>query len=129
MFYDPKWDKKVKELEKQDEWRAVLLKAAKILEEKGWVQQSFAKRGSYCIIGAINKAIGRHPSNDDLNRGKNQPLFNEVVSRLEERIPRQRSWGNFGYYQGAAKIESWNDDERRTKEQVLKTLRDCAIKG
>ena len=127
MFYDPKWDKKINEVEKKDEWREILLKAAQLIEEKGWIREEFSKNG-YCMIGAINKVLGRRPSNENFKTGKNASLGEEVVEHLSKAM-KLRGTGLFGADFPENRIMSWNDNKAKNKETVIKVLRDCANKG
>ena len=93
---------------------STLRKAADLLESKGWTQGAFARNGHeevsindpqancFCVLGAI--------------------IFSNCIGDLRTRAALAR-------YLNLDRDEwvlDWNDDPTRTKEEVIKTLRDCA---
>lgn len=142
MLYDPKWDKKLKEIMKPkkakpvkplEPWRQALLDAADLIEKKGWVQKRFS-RGGYCTIGAINAVLGRRPSDDDPFGGKNKDVFRIAVKKLADRVPCDINWifqsinWIFQSYDtgGVDRVERWNDNWGRDGAQVIAKLRTVA---
>jgi hypothetical protein len=101
--------------------KEVLLNAAKLLEEKGWTQRTYArdKHGfstvstdddavCFCAIGAINRA------------GFELKDYEETL-RLEAVAVLSESLGEFDN-----SISQWNDYHRRTKEEVISKLKEVA---
>lgn len=98
--------------------KETLLKAADLLETKGWTQREYAlkKDGTiactydeascFCSIGAICAADGRRPHHD---AGLAVELFRDYIAE---------HYGQF--------VVQWNDAEDQTAENVIKALRECA---
>lgn len=96
----------------------ILLKAADLIEQKGWTQGAYARSGEfevsslhreatcYCTIGAIICATGEARM---LGRG----VVDGTKARLFAMI-------------GDHDIVSWNDTPGRTKEEVVEALRRAA---
>jgi hypothetical protein len=82
--------------------RQVLLDAANILEEQGWIRGNLCRPEGYCILGAMDAA--------------KPPAAAMVIAfmRLEKKLgpPAQ-----------------WNDTPGRTKEEVIAMLRETALDG
>ncbi len=95
-----------------------LLTETKKIIEKGWVQGKFSTNASgewcshlsndveaCCLKGAFNKA------------GKELNLFstaNNISDKLYDKLPKVTS--------GLCPIVFWNDDPKRTKEEVIQLL-------
>jgi hypothetical protein len=84
--------------------RQVLLDAANILEERGWIQGGFgnASRG-YCMMGAIGET----------RADENWQLMAMIALNQKFGQP----------------MEQWNDTPGRTKEEVIAMLRETALEG
>jgi hypothetical protein len=98
--------------------KQVCLKAAKILEEEGWIQRALHNDGrGYCLIGALGKALGI----------SNNRLDNEYLSVCSGRAGKiAEKLDNFADRQDA--IE-WNDSDSRRKQQVIALLKKGPKKG
>lgn len=82
-----------------DEARQILLRAAEIIEERGWTRGHFAKSGRVCVVRAL-----------DLARGGNGILGTEAVLRR---------------YLGVDNLVTWNDAQK-SRQVVVKTMRQAA---
>ena len=84
--------------------KETLLKAADLLETKGWLQHSFTNlHGCLCTLGALNVAAGL--TADACEPNEAEDIFAEFV-------------GGF--------TATWNDAPDQTAENVIKTMRECA---
>ena len=81
-----------------------ILMAASLIEERGWCQGEYSRNGRLCMLGAIRVAEG---SDDDASG---------AVARL-------RASMNVKF------PHEWNDDPKRTKEEVVAKLRAVALSG
>lgn len=93
-------------------------KAADIIEENGLAKFSLHNpvAGSYCARGAIMAAVVPEWSCAfELSvRGWRNPDFTRVDKEFSEMVGRDTG--------------HWNNDNKRTKEEVVQALRDLAIK-
>ena len=93
----------------------VLLRAADLIEERGWCQWIQEERdGSLCIAGAIAVASGGIASSR-ATMGSNGPLYWPAVQRFCEFVGEPNP--------GPAR---WNNAPERIKSQVLTALREAA---
>ena len=96
----------------ENEDARILLRAAELIEEKGWCQyHGVDHEGGVCVIGAITMV-----NNSDI-MGNNSNIFeNDKYIHLVED------------YLGIAhfSIWCWNDAASRTKEEVVAALRGAA---
>jgi hypothetical protein len=115
MLYDRRWEippptlppTKPKPKIITEPWRQILLDAADLIEEKGWIQGTFYKRGEgYCIFGALTKVASKHDNSQSHLRAAQHQL---------QRHKSRRS------------IMRWNDADGRSKEEVLTALRTVAL--
>lgn len=123
MFYDPKWDKKIDIPDKGlEEWQLILLKAAALIEKKGWTK-AYSAHGRYCAVGAIRKASGLRPYDEPI-KGVALKAEKRLLSYVRKRFTPSLSayWHPYSYNY----VEAWNDDQSRRKI-VVKTMRDCAL--
>lgn len=106
MLFDPKWAPV--EI-KPEPWQELLLKAADILEEKGWIQGAlgFEKKG-YCAFGAMLSACLK--GNDNLD---------EATEKFANALN-----PNAVHHDSA--IFQWNDGTGQTKENVVSKMREVA---
>lgn len=82
----------------------VLLRAADLLEKRGWIQGAIGdSRHGYCVWGAVHAAAHRKRSRTD-----------DAIWRLRHFIPDE-----FETY--------WNDQPGQTAENVIATLRRAAL--
>jgi hypothetical protein len=111
MLYDKRWEEKKPEIKikTEEEWRTILLKAADILEKKGWCQQHYSRRGHYCALGAINKAAGFRPS------GASHLPYDPVA------VAERMMILHLGH-----DVAVWNDDLVDNAATVIATLRQVA---
>jgi hypothetical protein len=84
--------------------RALRLKAAEIIEQRGWCQGYYCTRdGAVCVLGALNVAAGL-----DAEDVSGCDLIDDAINEV------------FGYESAA----NWNDAISRTKAEVLARLRE-----
>lgn len=95
--------------------------AADLIEEKGWCQGQYEDDGGrHCLLGAVSKAdadlqsILRCPENEWKRRA--------IISALGGRL----GWQERPEYvlTGWNALTTWNDDPKRTQEEVVALLRD-----
>ena len=103
MLHDPRYEQKIKA-------RIILNAAADYIEEHGWCQYALVMSGRVCMLGAVNAAICGDPA------GGGDMLPFEVTDMLHRAT-------------GSASLSSWNDARERTKEQVVRALREAAQAG
>ncbi|SRR5258706_882260 len=102
MLSDPKWDEKV-EVE-LDAASLHLLRAIDYIQQHGWCQgEAFGPNGTVCTLGALEKT-------------KEGGGFINAVDRLKPFI-------------GGGAVHRWNDACGRTKEEVIKAMREAAYLG
>jgi len=97
------------------ETKEILLKSAKWLEENGWCQGEFCFGSddcptACCLIGVLNfisTGNARHV-NDETNLARNC-----IHNKLDKK------YLIYG-------IDSWNDDEKRKKQEVIDLLEEAA---
>jgi hypothetical protein len=99
----------------------VLLKAADLIEQRGWTQGTFrGSDGRLCTHGAIHMAVFDKP---DYFGEHDAPLMLAVWCRLR----------NYLLAKGVKPdlvrrgCMSWNDAPGRTKEEVVHAMRDAAV--
>jgi hypothetical protein len=85
-------------------WRKILCDAAMLIEEHGWIQHRLSDKNGFCIHGAIDELTAKQP---------HQRKY--AKAQLRKVLP--------------LAIAEWNDNDRRTKAQVVATLRTAAYKG
>ena len=90
--------------------KETLLYASDIVEN-GWCQGAASINGRYCTLGAISQAA--------INVRKQYGLVNDYYIGAN-------AMDTLRDYLGFFEIVIWNDTPGRTKEEVSKTLRDCA---
>ncbi len=106
MLYNPKYD--LSEVSKK------LLDAADLLEEKGWIQNSYQNDNGYCVLGAISQVTTGKPDwGKYCNLDEN---FDDLKSKCSFYI---KSFLN--EHPG-----DWNDNSKRTKKEVIDMLRKAA---
>src|SRR5437879_1675262 len=113
MLYDPKWAPPETEI-KLEPWQELMLKAAVLLEEKGWIQNIIRNKNGFCAAGALFyssaeplKLVG------ELLR---KPIYTKAIEKLKEEVVKA----------GYDNVPDWNDARGRTKEQVIAKLREVA---
>lgn len=123
MLYDPKWEPTKTTTE---EWRTLLLKAADLIEQKGWVSGTYGYNDGVCAVSAIAQVadIGWEVLGDRF-AGKYQGPASEAVSNLLTHVNTRKRFFLFrrSHY---GSVEKWNDAPRRTKEEVVNTMRKVA---
>lgn len=85
---------------------------ADLLERDGWIQGWFTRPDGHCAIGAA-KAVGR---------SHHQERYFEVVVALSGHLGLEFVPG------GMHPVAEWNDEEGRTKDEVVQAFRDLAVK-
>ena len=101
--YRPCWENDVSRLDDAGE---VLLKAAEIIEERGWCQNALSNGTGFCAVGALGMA----------SRERGGQGFTEAWARLEANVL-------------GLNVADWNDNPFRTKEEVVAKLRAVALGG
>ena len=105
MLFDPKWEAPVTG-KTPEPWRDALLKAAELIEQRGWCQDFLENsRGQVCALGAMDML--EHSMEFDWMRS---------LMALEIEI-------------GSASIADWNDNPSRTQAEVLAAFRAAANSG
>lgn len=94
----------------------VLERAALILEEWNWCQGQLRDGDSFCMLGAIAFASGMNPYDvpDSWDMQEPPTVYEEAVGVLSSVCPHKARW---------------NDQEGRTKEEVIAMLREAAERG
>lgn len=131
----PKRKTKKRKSKVMERWRCNLLKAADILEKKGWTRGRLYDGQNYCVHGALAAAI----------TGKIDPCGNyhetsqeacNLAKYIQNSVLPQRNRVTLcdGRYLDAnspptAYLASWNDSHSRTRAEVLKALRGAAVVG
>jgi hypothetical protein len=97
-----------------DRIRAVLLDAARLLEENGWCQHDFQKctpKGTrYCLVGAVNEVVN----------GIEMPSF-EARCEFRDHVTEAVKAAV-----GTKALFHWNDASGRTQAEVVAALRGAA---
>ena len=91
----------------------ILEEAAEELKKEGWIKRSFGGRGmGYCSVGAIGTVLGQ-----DGFWAWSDVENSEPVRALDEYL----DLGGKSGYEGwrGSRVESWNDREERTQQEVL----------
>lgn len=120
MLFDPKWAP----IEVTTEpWRDLLLKAADIIEEKGWIKGSYHHSGGACAVGAIALAANLDwvYLAEERSAGFQGPAT-EAVTHLLAQVNKRPGLFNRKY----DNVQRWNDDTGRTKEEVVAAMRKAA---
>lgn len=85
------------------------LAKAKAYVERGWCRGHYLDgRDNVCAVGALELATGRSIRNEQMSL-EYRGLYGLVCKVKDELYPASAPWH----------IESWNDDGRRTKEEVV----------
>ena len=92
-----------------DDASRLLLRAAALIEERGWCQGAYFSGERLCAMGALHMASG----------GRIGDAFTAVGSVAIERL-----WKKL-----PTVIPDWNDRPGRTKEEVVAKLRAVALGG
>lgn len=101
------------EVKELDDASKLLLKAAAVIEDRGWCQWSYESLdGRVCLLGALKVAAGGSPNDDEDE--------DSVVG-----IAKRAMAGAVG----KVFVHSWNDHPNRTKEEVVAKLRAVALGG
>lgn len=98
-----------------DETSKLLLKAAAVIDERGWCQNEIGSRdGQVCLEGALYVAFyGKLAVNHYL---ESHPVTYEALCRIRKAV-------------GMNAAFEWNDAPGRTKEEVVAKLRAVALGG
>ncbi len=81
----------------------ILLRAAELIEQRGWCQGQSRCNGRICLVTAIGIA------NLECSENHNERIFD-----------------TFRKYLNVPGLASWNDNPKRTKEEVINKLKECA---
>ena len=103
--------KKEGEARNKNKWRDDLLRAAELLEQKGWCQNMLStSHGEHCLLGAIY--FCHYGVEGDSNHIA-PPEWGEVFTLLEK-------------FTGGMQPAFWNDAAGRTRAEVIAVLRAAA---
>jgi hypothetical protein len=91
----------------------ILLKAADVIEARGWIQGAYAHTDGVCALGAIAVAVGIGTSTAAI-------ITNRTCCKVVEDFERWLGLAD------NADVTGWNDEDDRTAEQVTAVLRECA---
>ncbi len=106
-----------------DEVIGVLLYAKRLVEQ-GWMKGAMHFHGNYCAVGAIYDGVDNTRISDSYAVAN---LETASIKRLRHALDFQLpDWQATA--DDSAIVIAWNDDETRTKEQVVDTF-DRAING
>lgn len=121
----------------------ILVNAKRLIEERGWCQTALVwesgddayPTGSVCAIGAMNLAmfgVAQPEGEDGQLRPTTEahPLFFTCannIAPMEMLSDGPPKWEGMNKRWWIRSIEMWNDDDDRTKEQVIAAF-DAAIK-
>lgn len=96
--------------------RQVLQKARAILITKGWIQHRLKSDYGFCALGAIQEATRSGRFKKPLGildaRMKAKTQLRKIISR--------------GTHISGYSIDQWNDEDGRTKEQILRAFAKAA---
>ena len=108
------------------------VKAWELLEQKNWCQLFFAMNAkseeefvladdacAWCATGAIMKVRG------DVSSVYPQETTSHDIVKLANHI--RKTWPEYDSLMARDVITAWNDDDRRTKEEVIKVLKELDI--
>jgi hypothetical protein len=103
-------------------WRGLLISAARAIEKYGWCQDSYFEGdifGPRCMVGAI-----AGPDGWDMKFDEMTPSVQAAIAKVAENISPYliQCTGETLEYA----VTGWNDDESRTKEDVIAKLREVA---
>jgi hypothetical protein len=107
-------DKSIGEPQVLTEDQIVLLRAAELLENKGWIQHQASNDYGYCALGALDAALNR-----------SGPYQYTSFLRLEDKLSKQ-IFGKSTSVPIGAEISEWNDAKGRTAAEVIAVFRGAA---
>ncbi len=85
-----------------DESGKLLLKAADLIEQRGWTQGEMDSPKGVCVLGALGWGRGHNPART------------VAIIRFQEAI-------------GGCSVMLWNDENGRTQSEVVAKLREVAL--
>src|ERR1700692_1401972 len=90
MLYDQKrWEPKpVKLKPKLEPWQKLMLKSAKIIEEKGWCRNHYLSHGRVCLVGALRFA------SDNRVDGLFDDVYETAVEKVNDKVVNATSWND-----------------------------------
>lgn len=91
------------------EWQTLMLKAAGILEDRGWCQNDYRVGERLCLLGALKVAAGVPPED-----GHYHDAVGVACLQLSSSI-------------GHWCVHGWNDELGRTQDEVVAKLRAVAL--
>lgn len=99
--------------------RKVLLKAAALLERRGFVKGIREdERGRHCVVGAIDRAAG---FGDGISDHKKGPVWATALGAITKEATGVPMTGDIPW-----QIVSWNNAKSRRRRQVVAKLRSAA---
>lgn len=100
MLYCPQW-----EPDTFTDWRKAIWDASNLIQTKGWTQREYMEHKGFCIMGALEylRIVGQVPD--------------DVIERAERELD-----------EALDITEAWNDENGRTKQQVVAKLREVALR-
>lgn len=96
---------------KFNKYQKVLREIKDLLKKHGWTQGAYKNHDGLCLVGALYEACSRVSLTD-------RPIQAEVQTYISDAVGETAGH--------CTTITAWNDNENRTKKQVLKML-DLAI--
>jgi hypothetical protein len=113
---------------KQNRWRRLIRKAANILEQNGWIRGELARNKtgkivdplnpeacSFCMLGAMNKALGKSVNVWSREHESNPSVYNSAIKRFTQEAS-DRSF-----------MSAWGlNDHAKSKEEVIQIMREVA---
>lgn len=98
MLYDPKWETPAVVEPVIEPWQQVLINAAKIIQEKGWIKGAFHRGDGFCVVGAL-RYVTPNRTSDGSHDGTE---YGQALNALSTAVGCPMSW-NDGTY-GLTKI-------------------------
>lgn len=116
MLFDPNWAPPPSEI-KLKPWQQLLLKAADIIEQKGWCRNDYTSRGRHCMLGALMRADGK----DGTMRNIPSRTMDAAMRRVEKYLNKDNV-----LYPYLFSIVRWNDEYAKNSKEVIAILRKTA---
>jgi hypothetical protein len=105
----------------------VLYAAADLIQERGWLQgPSGWGGGSLCLEGGMLAAVGQRFGAVDMVGFWECPAYRAVMQYLGRDESRAAVFAG-DHPRPIEALWAWNDEPERTAEQVIGTLRACAV--
>jgi len=109
-------------IESSDTAGEILLDAAEIIEDKGWIQNAWQNEHGVCLEQAVLNAIGNRVGVKSENWRQSAVNKADLFIRCMQRLGFNHDAAGKKLYLG----RQYNDTKGRTKQHVLKRLRKAA---